>query len=231
MSDELAAHFPDRFVESELGPIPEGWRCGKLGDVAELKTRGIRPQEVEPTTPYIGLEHMPQREIALGEWGTADQVSSTKSRFCEGEILFGKLRPYFHKIGIAFTDGICSTDILVIKERREVWRGLVVGHLSSTEVVGHADATSSGTRQPRTSWRSLSGYLIPLPDDGLAERFSNLLAPMLDQLRSNTFESHTLAALRDLLLPKLLSGEIRLAQAEDLLEARGCLRSAGSSAS
>ncbi len=61
----LADLFPDSFEDSELGEIPKGWQVGKLGDVAEHPRRGIQPDRITPNTPYIALEHMPRRCIAL----------------------------------------------------------------------------------------------------------------------------------------------------------------------
>ncbi len=47
------------------------------------------------------------------DWGSAEDVTSNKFRFVEGDILFGKIRPYFHKVGFALTDGITSSDTIV----------------------------------------------------------------------------------------------------------------------
>jgi type I restriction enzyme S subunit len=114
LKHEIAALFPDRFEDSPLGPIPAGWRVGNLGEVADNPRRGINAEEIKSGTPYIALEHMPRRSISLTDWTTADAIESNKFEFHQGEILFGKLRPYFHKVGIAPVDGVCSTDILVI---------------------------------------------------------------------------------------------------------------------
>ena len=89
----LADLFPDRFEDSELGKIPAGWGVGTLGDVAEHPRRGVQPDEIDGSTPYIALEHMSKRCIALSDWGAADGVESNKFEFRQGDILFGKLRP------------------------------------------------------------------------------------------------------------------------------------------
>ena len=117
LPQHLADLFPDRLVESELGEIPEGWEVGTLDSVALETRNGLKPTEVDGATPYIGLQHMPRRNIALSDWGRADEVSSGKLRFRQGQILFGKLRPYFHKVGIAPLDGVCSTDVVVMEPR------------------------------------------------------------------------------------------------------------------
>ena len=109
--DRIAGLFPDAFEESELGHIPKGWKVGRLGDVSEHTRRSLRPEQIEPKTPYIALEHMPKRCIALAEWGTSEALQSNKYEFRREDILFGKLRPYFHKVGVAPVDGVTSTSI------------------------------------------------------------------------------------------------------------------------
>src|SRR2546425_11838656 len=64
----LADLFPDRFEESKLGEVPAGWSVGSLGTVAEHPRRGAKPKEIASATPYIALEHMPKRSIALCDW-------------------------------------------------------------------------------------------------------------------------------------------------------------------
>ena len=83
----ISALFPDSFEDSEIGEIPFGWSIGKFGDVAENPRRGVSPGEIPPQTPYIALEHMPRKSIALSEWGTADNVGSGKFTFKANEIL------------------------------------------------------------------------------------------------------------------------------------------------
>jgi type I restriction enzyme S subunit len=65
MAQNVFDPLPNRLVNSELGPMPEGWQFGKPGDIAQEKRVTVDPPEVEETTPYIGLEHMPRRCIAL----------------------------------------------------------------------------------------------------------------------------------------------------------------------
>ena len=209
----LADLFPDSFEDSELGKIPKGWRVGVLGDVAEHPRRGVQPNEIEPTTPYIALEHMPRHCIALAEWDAADGLESNKFEFKRGEILFGKLRPYFHKVGVAPVDGVCSTDIVVMTPRAQEWFGFVLGHVSSDSFVEHTNAGSTGTKMPRTSWGDMARYAVVVPPEEVAKAFASQIRPSVDRIIASTHESHTLAALRDTLLPKLVSGELRIPDA------------------
>jgi type I restriction enzyme, S subunit len=210
MDAATAALFPDSFIDSPVGKIPKGWRVGSIGEIVANPRRGVEPKEIADGTPYIALEHMPQRSIALAKWGLADKVVSNKFEFRQGEILFGKLRPYFHKVGVAVLDGVCSTDILVIKPKSEEWIGLVLGHVSSKEFIDHTDAVSTGTKMPRTNWQDMARYEIALPDSRLANVFGHFVRTLVEMIRQNILQSHTLAAIRDALLPKLISGEIRV---------------------
>ena len=161
---------------------------------------------------------MPRRSIALSEWEGAGKVKSNKTQYHSGEILFGKLRPYFHKVGIAPVDGICSTDIVVVVPREPRWEAFTLACLSSDEFVGYTDRTSTGTKMPRTNWETMGQYKICLASKQVVHAFQGLVRLLLDLVRANIHESRTLARTRDLLLPKLMSGEIRLRDAEEVVE-------------
>ena len=208
------ALFPSEFQNSELGPIPKGWGFGKLGEVTENPRRPVHPEEIEPATPYIGLEHMPRRSIALWDWGTVGGLESGKFRFNNGEILFGKLRPYFQKVGLAPLEGVCSTDILVIKPKHPDWLGLVLSHVSSDDFVSHTDARSAGTKMPRTNWNDMADYQIVIPPTEIAEAHTTVIRPHFDNIIQNVRQNHRLATVRDALLPKLLSGELAASATE-----------------
>jgi type I restriction enzyme, S subunit len=208
---EAIAHtlFKEWFVEAAT-KLSTDWREGTLSEVAENPRRGIQPGEIKSSTPYIGLEHMPRRCIALSDWGHADELESNKFEFERDEILFGKLRPYFHKVGVAPLNGVCSTDILVVRPKTPDWFGFVLGHVSSVELVNHTAAASTGTKMPRTNWNDIARFEVALPPDSLAAEFTATIRPMIDRIIANIHESRTLATLRDTLLPKLLSGELRV---------------------
>jgi type I restriction enzyme, S subunit len=213
----VADFFPDRLVESDIGDIPKGWKVGLLGDIGEHRRRGVRPDEIEPDSAYIALEHMPKRSIALSQWATAEQLESGKFCFESGEILFGKLRPYFHKVGVAPVNGVCSTDIVVLAPKSDAWFGFLLGHVSSDAFVEYTNATSTGTKMPRTSWLDMARYSIIIPPRAVAKEFTDRIRPTVARIVAGVRESHTLVALRDALLPRLISGEIRVNEAEHLV--------------
>ncbi len=208
-------HEKVRMVESELGPIPEGWAPTRLGDLCSEKRRGVHPNEIEPYTPYIGLEHLPRKSIALGVWGKAGDVGSTKLRFSRGDILFGKIRPYFHKVGVAPLDGVASSDAIVIVPSEVAYFAPVLCCCSSEAFVSHATQTSQGTKMPRANWDVLTKYPLPLPDPTLLGRFNGAIQPTVEMLQNLVFRNRNLRTTRDFLLPKLISGEIPVEAADD----------------
>lgn len=205
MDKATAELFPDSFVDSELGKIPKGWRIGTISEIATNPKRGIQPGDIAPGTPYIGLEHMPRRSIALGDWADSNVVESGKNIFKKGEILFGKLRPYFHKVGLAQVDGVCSTDILVLSPISESWRGSLLCIASSDELIQFTNLASTGTKMPRTNWRDVGSFKIVIPCNEVAKKFTEWTSSLTDKIGQNLAESKVLTETRDILLPKLLS--------------------------
>ena len=188
-----------RFPGYEHTPIvdgvPQGWEQKTLGDLCSEIRDMVLPEALESDTPYIGLEHIPRRSISLNEWGTVEEVTSSKSRFKAGEIIFGKIRPYFHKVGVAFVDGVASSDSIVVRPADDTLHGLVLMTMSSDEFVA-------------TTAQQMKAYPVPLPPSGLLSNFDGVIQPILKQLKSISFTNQKLRNARDLLLPRLMSGEL-----------------------
>ena len=189
--------------------VPESWERRVLGDICTDVRETVLPEELESDIPYIGLEHMPRRSITLSEWGRAEDVTSTKHRFRTGEILFGKIRPYFHKVGIAFVDGVASSDAIVIRPVSPALRGLVLLTVSSDPFVAQASQTMrEGSKMPRADWKLMKQYAVAVPPSVLLNSFNGFVESVTAQLKTLTFQTQKLRAARDLLLPRLMSGEI-----------------------
>jgi type I restriction enzyme S subunit len=201
---------PVPLVDSQFGRIPQGWGVRKLGDIAEDMRRNIPKGQLDEPQPYIGLEHIPRRSLALDAWETTSELGSNKLAFKKGEILFGKIRPYFHKVSIAPFDGLCSADTIVIRARQPEHYAVVVGCVSSDEFVAHATATSNGSKMPRANWSVLEEYPVVIPTIAVASQFSAVVEPAIRQMQTLIFQTANLRHTRDLLLPRLLSGQINL---------------------
>lgn len=214
---EIQALFPSRLVESPQGLIPEGWEVGVLGDVAETSRKQVKPEQLSNETLYVGLEHIPRKQLGLDSWGTAKELASAKSTFERNDILFGKLRPYFHKVVIAPFEGVCSTDILACKAKHTSYHQYVAMQLFSDELIAYADRLSNGAKMPRIGWKDLAAYEVVIPPIEIAEKFSAIAEPMIGRILANVEKAQTLANLRDTLLPRLISGQLRLPEAEAAL--------------
>ncbi len=205
----IRLRFPGYEHTRIVDGVPEGWKRNTLGDLCREIRELVLPDSLEPDTPYIGLEHMPRRSIALNDWGKAEQVTSSKSQFRAGEILFGKIRPYFHKVGVAFVDGVASSDAIVIRPVDEKLHGLILMTVSSDKFVAvTAQQMKEGSKMPRADWKQMQAYSVSLPPSGLLSDFDDVIQPIIAQLKSLTFANQKLSAARDLLLPRLMSREI-----------------------
>ncbi|EPH06557.1 hypothetical protein HMPREF1485_00260 [Propionibacterium sp. HGH0353] len=183
---------------------------GTLGDYCSLVKAPVKVEDISAEDNYIGLEHMPRGSIFLTEWEKAQGLGSNKTAFQRGDVLFGKLRPYFKKVGIAPVDGVCSTDILAVRPKDPRDIALIAVVAASDALIDSLSAGSTGTRMPRASWKDLAAWQVPILTSTERAELSARVAPLVDRLEQLTFESRRLTALRDALLPELLSGRIRV---------------------
>ncbi len=186
-----------------------------LGDYCSLVKEQVKADDLISEENYIGLEHMPRGAIFLNGWDSAAGLGSHKSRFQTGDVLFGKLRPYFKKVGIAPISGVCSTDILVLRPTRELYTPLVVVVASSDALIASLSAAATGTRMPRASWDDLAEWSVPRLSEAELMELADECLPLLESMTLRTHENRRLAALRNTLLPELLSGRIRVPEAEE----------------
>lgn len=122
-----------------------------FGNCAELRSEKVDPKS-SLESYYIGLEHIEQQTLSLVGHGYGSDVDSQKQRFHVGDILFGKLRPYFRKVVIAPFDGIRSTDIWVVKPKAGVDRNFLFYWMASEEFIASSMYASEGGRMPRAKW-------------------------------------------------------------------------------
>lgn len=145
---------------------PEGWQLVKLGDVCNRVGNTYEPKK-DGKTPYVGLEHIIPGRPFVTIHGFESEVLSTKTTFKEGQILYGKLRPYLDKAGIANFKGVCSTDVLVLDSNSRTINEFLIYLLHDQTFIDYAKSTTTGVQHPRTSWNSLKHfkvYLPPLPE-------------------------------------------------------------------
>ena len=201
--------FPGHEHVNITDGVPKGWVQKPLSALCTDIRRSIHPKALSPDVPYIGLEHIPRHSITLDSWGKAAEVDSNKFRFSKGDILFGKIRPYFHKVGFALVDGIASSDAIVIRPTEDRLYFYVLSLLASNEFVALASKTvREGSKMPRADWKFLLKSEFKVPSMALLDSFNTIMNPICSQLRTLALHNRKLAHSRDLLLPRLMNGEI-----------------------
>lgn len=202
--------FPGYETTPVVDGLPEGWESTTLENICALNKQVLAQTDIPPNIPYIGLEHMPRKDICLCEWGTSSEVLSSKFLYQEKDIIFGKIRPYFHKVGFALNSGIASTDSIIMRANEGVW-GLLLMTVSSVAFVDYVSKTcKEGSKMPRADWNQMKAYPILIPDEGTREKFEVNIGLITDRIKALALQNRGLAEARDRLLPKLMSGEIEV---------------------
>jgi len=224
MDKATAALFPDAFQDSPLGKIPKGWIACSLPEAVQVNPpRPLRQGEI---APYLDMKNMPTQGHRPAGWIIRPMASGTK--FANGDTLLARITPCLENGKTAYVDflddgqvGWGSTEYIVLRPKAPLPSEYGYFLARSDELRAHAiqNMTGSSGRQ-RVPAGCLSQFLIVVPSEAVAERFGKAVAPLMGQIKSHSEQNESLAALRDALLPKLLSGEIRVKDAEKLVESK-----------
>ena len=208
---DIADLFPDRLVDSELGEVPAGWRVGTLGDLLTQRVERCSASDVTASRPYVSIDCIRSRSLSLADAKSGETAKSSLTRFYRGDLLFGAMRPYFHKVCIVPFDGTTRTTVFVLYPKREQDFAFAALLLHHPDTVDFATRHSTGSTIPYAIWKdSLESMPIVVPPSGMLQRFNNIVRPFLAYITQSYFESRTVVAIRDALLPKLVSGELRV---------------------
>ncbi len=218
MDDATAAQFPDSFEESELGMIPKGWRAGELGEMLALRNERTKPSDETKSLPYVPIENIGAKTPFLAEFKSGEDANSSLILFKEGDILFGAMRPYFHKVCIAPFKGVTRTTVFTLSARNPKASAFALLLTYQDSTVDYATQHSEGSTIPYAKWKnSLERMPVLIPPDSVQEGFSEIVKSFIDRANANVQQAQTLTQLRDTLLPKLISGQLQLPEAEALL--------------
>jgi type I restriction enzyme, S subunit len=236
LEDAAGVVFRARFVDfvgvaeledGETGLVPNGWRKGRLGDLVTQRKERCRPSEETAALPYVPIDVIPARSLMLSGHRSGEEAQSSLTAFGAGDVLFGAMRPYFHKVAIAPFAGTTRTTVFVLRPLRvEDWAytALLLGQATTVEF---ATRTSRGSTIPYAAWEGVLSdmpVVVPPPDE--RAKFGEFAQPLLAQIQNFGFEQRTLTEIRDLLLPRLISGAIRVSDAADPNEVIGPLAEA-----
>lgn len=202
--------FPDHETTPIVDGIPEGWATSTVGGICDLKKETVTANKIDSEIPYIGLEHMPRVDFCLSNWGMAEDVTSNKFKYSEDDIIFGKIRPYFHKVGFALNSGVVSTDSFVMVAKQGLW-GLLLMTVFDKAFVDYTYQTcKEGAKMPRADWKQMEKYPVLIPEESVLNRFEDYIWTVTRRIKALALQNHALTEARDRLLPKLMSGEIEV---------------------
>jgi type I restriction enzyme S subunit len=225
MDSQTAALFPDSFEESEIGEVPKGWAVTEVRDFLSLKRESVDPAE----HPAETFDHYSIPAFDAGCWPSPDvghAIKSQKLLVPPGCVLISKLNPRTPRVWVpqATSDRrrIASTEFLVAvpAETKGVGLAYLFCFALSESVVDYLACHASGTSNSHQRVRpdDVLSYQVALPPADVLLAFDRVAGPPLRKACHARAQSWSLAALRDTLLPKLLSGEIRVPKAEQAIE-------------
>ncbi len=215
MDEATAALFPDGLEESELGLMPSGWRVGALGDVLKLRNERVQPSTETATLPYVPIESISARVPFLEEFKSGEHANSSLTMFRKGDVLFGAMRPYFHKVCSAPFDGVTRTTVFTLMPVTLNASAFALFQAFQDSTVDFATQHSEGSTIPYAKWKnSFERMPLVVPTVSVQVAFSDVVSSFVDRANSNVLQAQTLATLRDTLLPRLISGQLRLPEAE-----------------
>lgn len=212
------ALFKSWFVDALEDGLPEGWRTVALPEAIEVNpARSLRKGEV---APYVDMQNLPSRgHRALG-W--INRQFGSGMRFRNGDTLLARITPCLENGKTAFVDwlqdeqvGWGSTEYIVLRPRPPLPPEFGYYLARSEELRSHAIQNMTGTSgRQRVPVECFDQFEIAVPSEPLAKRFGVIARNQMTLIRANDEQNRTLAALRDTLLPKLLSGGLRISAPE-----------------
>jgi type I restriction enzyme, S subunit len=222
MDEATARLFPDSFEESELGLVPRGWRIGTLADLSDLNPESWTAKNHPDTVAYIDLANAKDNEIAsVTEFAFDDAPSRARRVLRDGDTIVGTVRPgnrsfaFIHEPASNLT---ASTGFAVLRPSAVENTEFVYLAATQDSSIEHLAHVADGGAYPAVRPDVVSGLQIVVPDEHVLVAFHDVAASLLAKVSENQTQAQTLATLRDTLLPRLISGQLRLPEAQAAAE-------------
>ena len=197
-----------KFKQSPLGDIPDGWDCGALRDLLTLTKNPIKADETNGL-PYLPIDIIPMNSLGISELKSDEEANSSLITFNKNDILIGAMRVYFHRVVISPCSGVTRSTCFVLNPKQEHHLSYLLLLCNLDKTIQYAQNTSKGTTMPYAVWDNGLGDMdIIIPSDDILLEFHKLVFPIIEKIRDSYLEINKLSKLRDILLPKLMSGEI-----------------------
>ena len=221
----LADLFPDSFVDSELGEIPRGWEVKKLSDLCSTQYGYTASAVDEPVGPkFLRVTDINKRNwIDWGDVPHCEIEPDTRASYALhlGDVVVARMAdPGKSAIIEEYIDAVFASYLVRLKTLSLAHSYFVYGFLKSDLYAEYAEGTKSGSVQANMNAKVIVGASLTVPPKAVLDAFLRAVLPLRQRLVANVRESRTLAALRDALLPKLISGELRVKDAEAFLKER-----------
>jgi type I restriction enzyme S subunit len=198
------------FKQTKIGKIPKEWEIITLSKICKLIRENYEPQR-NGSLPFIGLEHITSGAFYTDKYGIESDVTSSKSKFSSGDILYGKLRPYLDKVAISRVEGISSTDVLVITPQKNLSiSAYLLLVLHSKRFINFSIARTSGTNHPRVNWKDISKFTIGLPPIEEQKKIASIILDLQQKLELANQRKKKLGTIKLGLMDDLLTGKKRL---------------------
>ncbi len=214
MDSTTAALFPNSFQDSLLGEIPTGWKAAPVSEALDINPS--RPLAKGTEATYLDMQNVPTRGHRPTNWITRPFVSG--SRFSNGDTLVARITPCLENGKTAFVDflndgevGWGSTEFIVLRPKKPLppEYGYCLARDEGFRAHAIQSMTGSSGRQ-RVPTGSLTQFLVAVPTESIARCFEYAVHPLFGKIKANSEEASTLSTIRNALLPKLISGEIRV---------------------
>ena len=216
----IADLFPDRLADYECGEIPEGWDFGTLDDIASLNPESWNARSPPEEIVYVDLANTKWGQIEkmeLYSWGSAPSRARRVLR--AGDTIIGTVRPGNGSFALIGRNGLTgSTGFAVLRPYTSDDREIVWCAATSRDNLDRLAHLADGGAYPAIRPQAVTRTRVVLADLPVRRSFSSVVTPWIDRIERHRCEGRALAALRDALLPKLISGEIRLRDAARQME-------------
>ena len=202
-------NIPQGYKATALGIIPQEWEIFDFDEIVEKSKERYIPN---PDTHLycIELEHLSQGEGTLIGYTDSAEQKSTKNRFQNGDVLFGKLRPYLQKYWLATFDGVCSTEIWVFHAKPNIClKEYLLRIISSYNFIQKANV-SSGSKMPRAEWDYVSKIPVLVPPLAEQRKIAEVLGVWDEAIEKQARLIEKLALRKRALMQRLLSAKLRL---------------------
>lgn len=203
-------HFPGYEDVDIVDGVPEGWKKGTLGDIAENVGKSEKKEKREEYAYYLPIDCLPKKSISYTTFNGIDSAKSSLVAFKPNDILFGAMRPYFHKVVIARDEGLTRSTCFVINSKEKFEWSYLAMLLFSVDTVNYATRISVGTTMPYVRWKDFIRMPVLIPSEQVCADYTKKFIPMADAIAKLAEQNIRLVQARDRLLPKLMSGEIEV---------------------